>query len=245
MADRREEARQFFIRRLLQSPVGRQVAQITLFGSSARGEDVADSDIDLYIVALESPERVGEVCDALALETALRFDEVVEPVVGCVDEFREQYPPYFFQSVLRDGQEVYRMDEESWRQGEAANFLALATEYLEQSRDNLPLGHYRLLVDGAYNAAELCVKGLLRLKGEPIPKRHGRIVQRFSRLYVLSGELPREMGRRLNRGLRLRNRARYEYHAEITERDAREMLELAESLVRVLEERLAVWGERG
>ena len=235
--EQKYEALDFFVRRLLTDGVERSVAKIILFGSLAGGEVEPESDIDLFIVALDDLPAVSQRCAEASLETALRYGEQVEPIVGCIDKYLLE-DSYFSYHVLRDGKEIYSMDEREIQRGQARTFLLLAIEYLDQSRANLALGNYRLLVDGAYNAAELCVKGLLVLKGETIPRRHGRIIGRFSELYIKGGEIPRELGRRLNRGLELRNRARYEYHTEVTERDAEEMLTLADALVTVLENRL-------
>jgi len=90
-----------------------------------------------------------------------------------------------------------------------------AEEYFEQTKSNLDLKNYRLIVGASFNAAELCVKGFLILVGEEIPKRHGGIINRFSSIYIKDGVLPREIGRKLNTGLRIRNKIGYEYHADI------------------------------
>lgn len=234
----KRKALRFFVEQLLSSEVREAIAKIILFGSLKDGKVEEESDIDLFIVALNRLPQVAEACDEASLETALRFDESVQPLVGCIDELRNDHQ-YFFRRVLENREEVYTMAKEEIQKGEAGNYLALAAEYLEQSRSNLELGNYRLIIDGSYNAAELCAKGLLILKGEDIPRRHGSIIQLFSRLYIKTEELPREIGRALNQGLRLRNRARYEYHAEITEKEATSALDLAEKLVQSLEDRLA------
>ncbi|MCD5417293.1 HEPN domain-containing protein [Candidatus Bipolaricaulota bacterium] len=238
LVQKKRQALRFFAEELLSSDVRDSIAKIILFGSLRDGEVEEESDVDLFIVALNRLQQVAEACDEASLETALRFDESVQPLVGCIDEFRNSHQ-YFFRRVLKDHEEVYTMTEEEIRKGEAGNYLALAVEYLEQSRSNLELGNYRLIVDGGYNAAELCAKGLLILKGEDIPRRHGSTIQIFSKLYIKTEELPREIGRALNRSLRLRNRARYEYHAAITEREAKAALDLAEKMVKALEDKLA------
>ena len=86
-------------------------------------------------------------------------------------------------------------------------------------------------IDAAYNAAELCVKGLLLLRLDDIPGSHGGLVGKFGELYVQTGELPRELGRRLNKGLDARAAARYDYAAQITEEMARDVLQLARELI--------------
>lgn len=232
------KALRFFIQHLLSSEVKDSIAKIILFGSLKDGKVEEGSDIDLFIVALNWLQQVGETCDEASLETALRFDESIQPLVVCIDELRNS-DVYFFRRVLENQEEVFTMAEEEIQKGEAGNYLALAVDYFEQSRSNLELSNYRLIIDGSYNAAELCAKGLLILKGEDIPKKHGSVVQVFSRLYIKSEELPREIGRALNQVLRLRNRARYEYHADITEREAKAALDLAEKMVKVLEDKLS------
>lgn len=235
---KKQAALSFFLEKLLSGEAGSSIAKVILFGSLARKEARPESDIDLYVVAVNKLEEVSLACYEASLDTTLQFDEGVEPVVGCIDEFRSHTASYFLRKVLKDHEEVYTMTGEEISRGEAANFLALAIEYLSQSRSNLTLGNYRLLVDGAYNAAELCAKGLLILKGEDIPRKHGNIIRLFSRLYIKSNELPRELGRELNRGLRFRNQARYEYHSALTERDALAILDLAEKMVKALEDLL-------
>ncbi len=232
------KALRFFVQQLLSSEVKDSIAKIILFGSLRDGKVEERSDIDLLIVAVNWLQQVGEACDEASLETALRFDESIQPLVACIDKLRNS-DVYFFRRVLENQEEVFTMTEEEIQKGEAGNYLALAVEYFEQSRSNLELSNYRLIIDGSYNAAELCAKGLLILKGEDIPKKHGSVVQVFSRLYIKSEELPREIGRALNQGLRLRNRARYEYHADITEREAKAALDLAEKMVKALEDKLA------
>lgn len=232
------KALHFFVDQLLSSEVNDAIAKIILFGSLKDGKVEEGSDIDLFIVALNYLQQVAETCDEASLETALRFDESIQPLVACIDEFRKA-DLYFFRRVLEKQQEVYTMAEEKIRKGEAGNYLALAVEYFEQSRSNLELKNYRLIVDGSYNVAELCAKGLLILKGEDIPKKHGSVVQMFSRLYIKSEELPREIGRAFNQGLRIRNRARYEYHADTTEKEAKAALDLAEKMLNALEDKLA------
>lgn len=55
---------------------------------------------------------------------------------------------------------------------------------------------------------------------------------------MLSGEAPKDLGRSLNRHLELRNRARYDPHAEITPEGAKGAIELAEEMAKVLTSKL-------
>ena len=241
LIQKKRQALRFFVEQLLSSEARDSIAKIILFGSLKRGEVEEDSDVDAYVVALNQPKRVSEACADASLETGFKFDESVEPLVLSVEEYREDNQRWYFSGrrVLDDSEEVYTVPDEEIRLAEANDYLVLASEYLKQSRFNLEPGNYRLVIDGSYNAAELCAKGLLVLKGKEVPKRHGSIVQAFSNICVKSGELPREIGRALRQGLELRNRARYKLHAAITEGEARAAIDLAEKLIQALEDGLA------
>ena len=234
---RKREALDFFIHRLLASEIKHEIAKVILFGSFLKGRAEADSDIDLFIAAADNLNAVSAICAALSLEALLKYGERVGPLVGSLEELRRN-DSYFTRRVLQGGKEIFSVKEEELRRREARNFLNLAVEYLNQSRSNLELGNFRLICDGAYNAAELCAKGLLLLKGKELPRRHGSIVKRLSETYIKTGELSRDIGRALNRGLEIRSKARYEYHTTISEHDAKEALKLAEELVKALEDRL-------
>lgn len=99
--------------------------------------------------------------------------------------------------------------------------------------------------DGAYNACELCCKGLLLLQLKDIPRTQGGIVQKFGELYVKPKMVPELTGRQLNLSLDLRNKIRYDFHARIDREGADEVLKLAEVLSDTLENQLmGTKGER-
>ena len=95
--------------------------------------------------------------------------------------------------------------------------------------------HIRGIVDLAYNSAELCAKAWLLLVGAEVPRTHGGIVVRFSEQVVRPGKVPAELGRRLNRLLERRHRARYDPQATLLPHEAQEALELCGELIRSLE----------
>jgi hypothetical protein len=61
------------------------------------------------------------------------------------------------------------LDETKLRQSESRGYLELAEEYFDGARGTVEIGHYRLAVDAAYNAAELCDKGFLILTFHDMP----------------------------------------------------------------------------
>lgn len=234
----KQKALDDFTARLLSSPVKDYIARIILFGSVLDGEDKLESDVDLLVFGTDRLRDLSEACAAASFETAIQWGESVEPLVYCTDDMR--FPQsYFLYDTLRRGKEVYRMDEEMLRRKEAEAALALAREYLASAEDAAAHRHYRLAVDAAYNSAELCVKGLLHLvKLDKMPSSHGGTAQMFGKHYVLTGLVAPEQGHRLNVHLELRNKARYDFHARITQDDARDTLALAKEFITFLEAQL-------
>ena len=113
----------------------------------------------------------------------------------------------------------------------------LAEEYFESAQEVLESNRVRLALDAAYNAAELAAKALILFKQDDLPGSHGGVVSLFGRLYVKTNEVDKAIGRELNRALKLRNMARYKPDALLTEGDARDVLDLAERLIKVMSEK--------
>ena len=93
-------------------------------------------------------------------------------------------------------------------------------------------------VDGAHNVCELSIKGLLLLKLGEIPKTHGGIIQKFGEVYIKSGIMGKNVGREVNLGLDLTNRACYNFHAQIAQESISRVVETAGTLIQTLEKEL-------
>src|SRR3990170_527507 len=232
-SDIKQKAAQEFTQLLLSSEVRREIVKIVLFGSVSQGGAKEESDIDLLIIASGNLHKVRDASAEASFQTWLRFHEGVEPLVYCIDSLRFGNSS-FLEQVLRKGQEVFSVTDDERLKKEARDYLSLAEQYLDSARRNLSQGDLRVAIDVAYNAAELCAKSLIFLKGAEIPGSHGGVVNRFGELYVVSGEISKDLGRSLNRHLELRNRARYDPHAEITPEGAKGVVGLAEEMVRIL-----------
>jgi len=112
----------------------------------------------------------------------------------------------------------------------ALRLVELAEEYYsyaEKCRQNLM---YRAAIDLGQNAIELLLKALILLRGGALPRTHGGYIQRFGELYVLTGEVNREIVSKLYRVLDLRNRARYDPDYTPSEVDADEVLQMYREL---------------
>ena len=55
---------------------------------------------------------------------------------------------------------------------------------------------------------------------------------------MISGEISRDIGRKLSHALEMRGRARYEVSADISKEDVMIVIELAEKMIKILEERI-------
>jgi uncharacterized protein (UPF0332 family)/predicted nucleotidyltransferase len=234
---KKREALNGFSRYLLSSPEGKNVGKIILFGSLIGGEVRDGSDVDVLILASGNLNEVENAAADAAFETGMEFGESVEPLVYCLDEVR--YPSsYFLYNVSRKGEEIYSMDEAQIRQEESRGYRDLALEYLEGAMDSLKSGHPRLAVDAAYHAAELCTKGLLLLKMDKLPASHGGVVIKFGEIYIKKGLVERNAGRAMNKALALKNKSRYDRHALIGSKEAKEVFKLTKDMIRILDKAL-------
>ena len=235
--ERKYEALNAFVEKLLQSEAAPYVAKITLFGSLSEGEAEEESDVDVLVLSIDGQEKLEKVCAEIAFEVALSYGESVEPLVYPVSEWFS--PSSYFLHRALQGQEVYSMDEELIRRKEAEAALSLAGEYLLGAKSAFQAKHYRLAIDAAYNAAELCVKALLLTKLEKLPRTHGGLVREFGKQFVLTGEVSRDWGAFLSEALSLRNKARYDYHAYIGEEHAEKVISLAEEFINLAGQKVA------
>lgn len=226
-----------FTQRLLSSDARDQIAKMILFGSVARGDVQEHSDVDVLIFGFGDLYKLLEECAEASLDILMESGEYIESLVYCIDDFS---PPrsYFLYRVLRYGKEIYSMDEEELRNREVEGYLDLAQEYLEDAESGLAEERYRVAVDTAYNAAESCARGLLRLKLLELPRPHKGLIAKFSELYVKDGTLPGRLGRILNVMLELRGRARYDANSLISKGEAENAIELAEALMKALRDRV-------
>jgi len=191
---KKREAAHFFVERLNERARD-LILKVILFGSVARGEAREESDIDILVYA-KDVDKVREICADLQLETWIIFREPVEYLVYPISYLRKRL---FF---IGRKEVLFEMEEEEIRYEEARGLYELACEFLEGAKDNLERGNLRISLDAAYNAAELCAKS------------HGGIVSEFGRIYVMSGEISRDIGRKPSHALEMRGRARYEASAD-------------------------------
>lgn len=149
------------------------------------------------------------------------------------------HPDYFLYNITSYGKEIYAMDKQQTKIHLIKDLIGLSEEYLQSSQEVLNLDRIRLSVDAADNAAELAAKGLILLKQDDLPGSQGGIVSILGNLYIKSNEIKKEIGRKFNQALQLRNAARYKPNANLKPEDAQDVIELAKTLIELLKSKIA------
>lgn len=92
------------LRGYVEALYGPRLVQIVLYGSQARGDAAADSDIDVLII-LRGPVQPGEEIartSAFVAELSLRYDEVISCAFVSSERFHHEGSP-FLMNVRREG----------------------------------------------------------------------------------------------------------------------------------------------
>lgn len=233
LSEKKYKALDYFLKYLLNTEAKKHIAKIVLFGSLAKEKATKDSDVDVLMVVLASRKKVEDLAVDASLETSLAMGESVEPIFCDIDE-TEFIRSYFIYRTLKVGREVYSMNLKELKINEAEGYLQLSKYYLETAEETLKLERFRAAVDLGYNAAELCMKGLLLFELDDLPTSHGGIVNRFVDLQVKTGVVGKEIAKAINAGLQKRNDARYKSGSEVLKEDADSLMEAAGKLQAIL-----------
>jgi len=220
---------------------GNKILGAYLFGSTAKGTATSESDIDVLIVYSDMNEReLLEAASDISFRLACEEGKLIETVPMSKQEFEQSlgHSPFLWE-VLKFGKPIFTtLTGTEWKL-DFTDYLELAEEYLNYAKDALNQGKLRLAIDSAYNSCELLVKALIISTGSSLSSSHGGIVTQFGKLFVLTGELPQELGRNLNLSLELRAKARYKPRTDLGQIEAEVVVSLAGELLKIARHRLA------
>jgi predicted nucleotidyltransferase len=93
-------------RRLLEQHLGNRLVQLTLFGSYARGEARAESDVDVAVIIDQITKPADRMLPAeLAADVMLQWDICISPLVLSVSEleFLRQREDLLAENLEREG----------------------------------------------------------------------------------------------------------------------------------------------
>lgn len=90
---------------------GGSLDRIILYGSLARGEDTADSDIDLMILVQLSDEEIKAYMSAVAslsFDMEMEYDVILSPIIKNTDQFMDWADTVpFYRNVMEEGVELF------------------------------------------------------------------------------------------------------------------------------------------
>ncbi len=95
------QALQAFVRRLQQS-FPTQIRQVLLFGSKARGESDADSDVDVLIIVNQDDRVLRRNIIDIASDLSLEFDILLSPRVISAQRWQTRQGFRFYQNIAHD-----------------------------------------------------------------------------------------------------------------------------------------------
>ena len=203
--------------------------KVILFGSVAKGLSDVDSDVDLLVVVDRVTDEVRRVVAETAFEVSTRWREPVEYIIMDLEEYRaKSFGNPFTYEVERYGRLLYR--DPKPEEEMVKKLIELAEECYGYSLRCVQQLMYRPAIDLGQNAIELVLKALILAKGEALPRSHGGYIHKFGEIYVLRGEVGRDIIAKLYRALELRNKARYDPEYSPTEADAGEVIRTYEEL---------------
>ncbi len=229
----RVEAIEYFSREV-QRTMGSSLAKLILYGSVATGEAGEGSDIVMAAIHFGDGRTVLQKVADIAFETVLRYGEIIECIPISAHEIRAGAPRSSFLREVGRGRVLFEMDEKEAIAQEAREYMMLADEYRSYAKGALERGEHRAAIDLGYNGAELLVKALILIRGEPLAQTHGDLLQQFGRMYVLGGSLDRSVGAELHKAPILRSKARYDPKALLVREDAEAVLGLIKTLATAL-----------
>lgn len=95
------------VKQALTETLGEQLVAVRLFGSYARGEERADSDIDLLVLVRQIDDYVELIrrTSAAVADISLRHDVVLSRTFAAAQDYREQQTPFFL-NVRRESVSV-------------------------------------------------------------------------------------------------------------------------------------------
>jgi len=86
-----------------------QISEVILYGSVARGESLAESDIDLLIVTANGDQELRDEISMAGYDIILLTGVIISPLVMDLEtyEWHKKYSDPFYNNVRRDGIDLW------------------------------------------------------------------------------------------------------------------------------------------
>lgn len=115
--------------------------------------------------------------------------------------------------------------------------ISVAKEDLSVAEMNFESGHYRASNNRAYYAIFRAISACLALNFKSY-KQHAQVIGNFNKDFVHTGIFPKEISRKISRSQEVRHASDYDDFYIISVEDAKEQLDTAKEVVRMVEEYL-------
>ncbi len=119
----------------------------------------------------------------------------------------------------------------------ALHRISVAKEDLQAAERNFGEGEYRTSNNRAYYAIFRAISACLALEFKAY-KQHAQVIGNFNKDFVHSGIFPNEIGRKISRAQEIRHASDYDDFYILSIADAKEQLETAREVVKLVEEYL-------
>lgn len=105
------EALQTFIQRLV-AEQGRQIVEVILFGSKARGDSASDSDVDVLILAKNESRQLQKAISKISSQVDLDYDILLNSLLIADTRWEQMSKERFSlcRNVERDGIRLYQLN---------------------------------------------------------------------------------------------------------------------------------------
>jgi uncharacterized protein (UPF0332 family) len=233
----------------LQEKWGDRIAHVWLFGSKARGDSDAESDVDVLIVARDADDVLREAVGDTAYDLSLAHGALLCEHVVSVRRFAQmrarQEPLY--RNISREGIDLWALEsipiavaeeQTSYDLGTSDDYLRhrleRSYEDLAWARGAWERGEYRLALNRAYYAVfHLAAAVLADL--DVMRRRHSGVESAFHEYLIKPGFIEPEYGRFYREARQWREDADYHFGVEFTVEKTHQVLEQAERTVARLE----------
>ena len=86
-----------------------QISEVILYGSAARGQSLAESDIDLLIVTSNGDQELRDEISMAGYDIILLTDIILSPLVMDMETYQwhKKYGDPFYNNVRRDGIDLW------------------------------------------------------------------------------------------------------------------------------------------
>ncbi len=239
----------------LREQFGARIAHVWLFGSKARGDSDAESDIDLLIVTRDGDDAlakaVGEIAYALNLEHGVLLCEYVVSAWRFAQMRARQ--ELIYKNIMSEGVDLWlsvveplnvteeRAVYDAGLDEDYGTYEDYLRERLEQAYEDLAdahraldVGSHRLALNRAYYAVFHISTVALALLGQERHK-HSAVESAFHEYLIKPGYIEPEFGVFYKEAREWRERADYRFNVKFTVEKTREVLEKAERVVARLE----------